>query len=72
MAKTRKNRRMMEQHTYTVEYSSMGRMFTWKGSTYGEAVRRHKAVINLGYSPEIWRESDWECVTRHFDALMWS
>lgn len=72
MAKTRKQRRIMEQSTYTVEYSTMGRMFRWKGSTYNEAVRRHKIVMDLGHSPEVWRESDRECMTRHFDALAWS
>lgn len=62
----------MRSALFTVEYSSMGRMFRWTGSTYAEAIRRHKTVTHLGYSPEVWRESDRECVTRHFDAMMWS
>lgn len=61
----------MRSALFTVEYSSMGRTFMWKGSTYGEAVRRVACVTNLGYRPEVWRESDRKCVTREFDVPAW-
>lgn len=69
MAKTRKQRRILEQSTYTVEYYSGGRIFRWKGSTYEEALRRMTLVFNLGHNPEVWRESDRKCMTREFATL---
>lgn len=61
----------MQSALFTVEYDSMGRTFVWRGSTYGEAVRRVACVVKLGYSPEVWRESDRECVTREFTVPAW-
>lgn len=57
--------------TFTVEYSNSMGNFQWKGSTYQEAVRRTALVTGLGYSPEVWRESDRECVTREFIVPTW-
>lgn len=53
---------------YTVEYTGASGRFGWSGVTYERAVSYVASVVGMDCHPEVWRDSDRECMTGLFLA----
>lgn len=59
---------MYELHSarYTVEYTGSGGRSGWSNVPYDRVAGHVAGVVLLGYRPEVWRESDRECMSGKF------